>query len=159
MLFYLTTLNLAHILYEDELAVPTTNATIEQEATLEACIHSDFLCWKYILNGLDDILDNIYSTFTTVKEFGESLEKKYKTEDAGMKKFIVGCFLDYKLVDSIPIVKQLEDLQVIINLIHIEVMTISDPFQGINYWIWHHYRRISRIISSTCVMIYQWRIL
>ena len=38
-------------------------------------------------------------------------------------------FLDYKMVDSIPVVKQLADLQVIINQIHVERMEISEPFQ------------------------------
>ena len=47
----------------------------------------------------------------------------------GTKKFIVGRFLDYKLVDLNPVVKQLEDLPVIINQIHVERMTISEPFQ------------------------------
>ena len=76
ILFYLTTLNLAHILREEKLAVPTANATNEQEATLEAWNHSDFLCQNYILNGLEDILYNVYSTFNIAKELWESLEKK-----------------------------------------------------------------------------------
>ena len=42
MLFYFTTLILAHILREEKLAVPTTNATKEQEATLEVWNHFNF---------------------------------------------------------------------------------------------------------------------
>ena len=41
------------------------------------------LCFEW----LEDILYNIYSTVNMVKEFWESLEKKYKTEDTGTKKF------------------------------------------------------------------------
>ena len=67
------------------------------------------------MNGLEDILYNVYSTFNMTKEISESLEKKYKIEDAGTKKYILERFLDYKMLDSIPVVKQLEDLQVIIN--------------------------------------------
>ncbi|GKG43156.1 hypothetical protein Tco_0479840, partial [Tanacetum coccineum] len=37
---------------------------------------------------------------TTAKELWESLERKYKTEDAGTKNFVVARFLDYKMVDS-----------------------------------------------------------
>ncbi|KAL0315722.1 UNVERIFIED_CONTAM: hypothetical protein Sradi_5450400 [Sesamum radiatum] len=55
---------------------------------------------NYILNGLSDTLYNVYSSATTAKALWESLEKKYKTEDAGLKKFIVGKFLDFKMVDS-----------------------------------------------------------
>ena len=125
----LTTLNLAHILREEKLVVPTTKATKEQEAVLEVWNHCDLLCRNYSLNGLEDILYNVYSTFNTADELWESLEKKYKIEDAGTKKFIVGLFLDYMMVDSIPVVKQLEHLQVIINQIHMERMAISEPFQ------------------------------
>ncbi|KAK4389640.1 hypothetical protein Sango_2301000 [Sesamum angolense] len=58
------------------------------------------LARNYILNGLSDTLYNVYSSATTAKALWESLEKKYKTEDAGLKKFIVGKFLDFKMVDS-----------------------------------------------------------
>ena len=49
------------------------------------------------------------------KSYGNPWRKKYKIEDAGMKKFIVGRFLDFKMVDSISVVKQLEEIQVITN--------------------------------------------
>ncbi|GJT59508.1 retrovirus-related pol polyprotein from transposon TNT 1-94 [Tanacetum coccineum] len=42
----------------------------------------------------------------------ESLEHKYKTDDAGTKKFVVACFLDYKMVDSKNVISQVQDLQV-----------------------------------------------
>ncbi|CAL2238496.1 unnamed protein product [Prunus armeniaca] len=70
-----------------------------------------------------------FKLFTTAKELWESLEKKYKTEDAGSKKFVVGKFLDFKMVDSKPVVNQVEDLQKIIHDILAEGMKISDSFQ------------------------------
>ncbi|GJT89031.1 zinc finger, CCHC-type containing protein [Tanacetum coccineum] len=36
----------------------------------------------------------------------ESLERKYKTKDAGTKKFVVAYFLDYKMVDSKNVITQ-----------------------------------------------------
>ncbi|GJV82426.1 retrovirus-related pol polyprotein from transposon TNT 1-94 [Tanacetum coccineum] len=66
----------------------------------EAWKHSDFLCHNYVLNGLIDPLYNVYCKTTTAKELWESLERKYKTEDAGTKKFVVARFLDYKMVDQ-----------------------------------------------------------
>ncbi|GJT40096.1 retrotransposon protein, putative, ty1-copia subclass [Tanacetum coccineum] len=47
----------------------------------------------------------------TAKELWESLERKYKTEDAGTKKFVVARFLDYKMVDSKNVISQVQDLQ------------------------------------------------
>ncbi|GJR25430.1 retrovirus-related pol polyprotein from transposon TNT 1-94 [Tanacetum coccineum] len=55
---------------------------------VEAWKHSDFLCHNYVLNGLIDPLYNVYCKTTTAKELWESLERKYKTEDAGTKKFV-----------------------------------------------------------------------
>ncbi|GJU25638.1 hypothetical protein Tco_1164259 [Tanacetum coccineum] len=56
----------------------------------------------------------------------ESLERKYKTEDAGTKKFVVARFLDYKMVDSKSVTHQVQDLQVLLHNIHAEGMTLKD---------------------------------
>ncbi|GJS00384.1 retrovirus-related pol polyprotein from transposon TNT 1-94 [Tanacetum coccineum] len=58
-----------------------------------------------------------------------SLERKYKTEDAGTKKFVVACFLDYKMVDSKNVITQVQDLQVLLHDILAEGMTLSETFQ------------------------------
>ena len=96
---------------------------------VDAWKHSDFLCKNYILNGLDNTLYNVYSLIKTTKELWESLDRKYKTEDAGMKKLVVGIFLDYKIVDSKTIISQVQDLQVILHEIHVEGMVLSESFQ------------------------------
>ncbi|GKB12734.1 retrotransposon protein, putative, ty1-copia subclass, partial [Tanacetum coccineum] len=59
----------------------------------------------------------------------ESLERKYKIEDAGTKKFMVAHFLDYKMVDSKNVISQVQDLQVLLHDIHAEGMTLSETFQ------------------------------
>ncbi|GKF29669.1 pol polyprotein [Tanacetum coccineum] len=97
---------------------------------VEAWKHSDFLCHNYILNGLIDPLYNVYYKTTTAKELWELLEHKYKTEDAGTKKFMVARFLDYKMVDSKNVISQVQDLQVLIHDIHAEGMTLSETFQA-----------------------------
>ncbi|KAL2466528.1 Retrovirus-related Pol polyprotein from transposon TNT 1-94 [Abeliophyllum distichum] len=102
MLFYLTTLNLARFLTED---VPK------------------------LKHGLADSLYNVYSTMKTAKELWESLDRKYKTEDAGAKKFIVGRFLDYKMMDSKTVISQVQELQIILHEIHAERMVLSETFQ------------------------------
>ena len=66
---------------------------------------------------------------TSAKILWESLEKKYKTEDAGQKKFIVGRFLDYKMVDSRTTMSHLGELLLIIHAIVDESMKICEMFQ------------------------------
>ncbi|XP_073290547.1 uncharacterized protein [Primulina huaijiensis] len=57
------------------------------------------------------------------------LDKKYRAEDAGLKKFIVGRFLDFKMVDSKSMMSQVQELQLILHEIHAEGMSLSESFQ------------------------------
>ena len=129
MLFYLTTLNLARFLQEDAPALKEDETDKQVVAAVEAWKHADFLCRNYLLNGLDNTLYNVYCAFNTARELWESLDKKYKTEDAGLKKFVVGKFLDYKMLDSKTVISQVQDLQVILHDIHAEGMSLSESFQ------------------------------
>ena len=129
MLFYLTTLNLTRFLQEDALALKENETDRQVVATVEAWKHADFLCRNYLLNGLDNTLYNVYCAFNTARELWQSLDKKYKTEDAGLKKFVVGKFLDYKMLDSKTVISQVQDLQVILHDIHAEEMSLSESFQ------------------------------
>ncbi|KAL5582150.1 hypothetical protein UlMin_014592 [Ulmus minor] len=96
---------------------------------IDAWKHSDFLYRNYMLNGLTDSLYNIYSDKKTAKELWESLNRKYKSEDAGSKKFVVSWFLDYKMVDSKSVISQVQDIQVILHEIHGRVSK-KQKFQG-----------------------------
>ena len=133
MFFYLTTLNLARCLKENPPHVepPAEGQPSNQQAVqaLDAWKHSDFLCHNYVLNGLADSLYNVYCKTKTAKELWESLERKYKTEDAGTKKFVVARFLDYKMDDSKKVMTQVQDLQILLHDIHAKGMTLSESFQ------------------------------
>nr|GEY06231.1 Pol polyprotein [Tanacetum cinerariifolium] len=99
MFFYLTTLNLFFVTMailewflnetapqvEPHKECQPSNAQAVQ--AVEAWKYSDFLCYNYVLNGLMDSLYNVYYKTTNAKELWESLERKYKTEDASTKKF------------------------------------------------------------------------
>ena len=127
MLFYLTTLKLARFLTEDP---PQVNE--EDRGSLMAFDvwkSSDYLCRNYVMNSLVDALYNVYCVKKTTKELWESLDKKYKIEDAGAKKFVVGRFLDYKMVDSKTVVSQVQEFQLILHEIHSEGMVLSEAFQ------------------------------
>ncbi|KAH7538316.1 hypothetical protein FEM48_Zijuj03G0186700 [Ziziphus jujuba var. spinosa] len=77
MIFYLTTMNLAHIVKEE---VPKADGDPPSKESL-----------------------------MTIEEVWEMLEKKYKTEDVGAKKFVIGKFLKFIMVDSKTVVKQVEE--------------------------------------------------
>ena len=129
MLFYLTTLNLTRFLNEDGPKLDIGETDKEKLAAVDAWNHSDFLCHNYVLNSMENTLYNVYSPLKTTKELWDSLDKKYKTEDVGLKKFIVGKFLDFKMVDSKTVLSQVQELQVVVHDIHAEGMTLSETFQ------------------------------
>ncbi|XP_073119937.1 uncharacterized protein [Henckelia pumila] len=129
MLFYLTTLNLSRFLKEDPPVVVEGNSDTQRRKAIDAWNHSDFLCRNYILNGLEDTLYSVYSSVKTAKELWDSLEKKYKTEDAGIKKFVVGKFLDFTMVDSKTVMSQVQEIQIILHDLLAKGMEINEPFQ------------------------------
>ncbi len=126
MMFYLTTLNLARFLTEDP---PTAGDDRDSLMALDVWKSSDYLCRNYVMNSLVDSLYNVYIVKKTAKELWESLEKKYKTEDTGSKKFVVGRFLDYKMVDSRTVISQVQEIQMILHEIHSEGMVVSEAFK------------------------------
>ena len=58
---------------------------------------------------------NFFHKKEMAKALWESLDQKYKTENARMKKFIIGRFLDYKMVDSKIVIDQIQKCQVILH--------------------------------------------
>ena len=80
------------------------------------------------MNGLDDSLYNVYSLIITAKKLWANLDKKYKTEDAGTKKFIIGRFLEYKMVDNKTIISQVQEFQLILHEIEAKGMILPETF-------------------------------
>ncbi|XP_019239072.1 PREDICTED: uncharacterized protein LOC109219108 [Nicotiana attenuata] len=115
MFFYLTTLGLQRFIQEDVPVVPEGTPDNERFLVTEAWKHSHFLCKNYIFSGLEDGLYNIYS--------------KYKTEDAGLKKFVAAKFLDFKMIDGKSVITQVQELQVIVHDLLAEGMVINEAFQ------------------------------
>ncbi|XP_059275253.1 uncharacterized protein LOC132029875 [Lycium ferocissimum] len=129
MFFWLTTLGMQKFTNEDP-PVPEEGMPKNQRfMVVEAWKHSDFLCKDYILSALEDDSYNVYSSAKTSKELRIALKKKYKTEDACLKKFVVVKFLDYKMVDSKTVETQVQELQVLIHDLIAEDMVINEAFQ------------------------------
>ncbi|XP_070049393.1 uncharacterized protein [Nicotiana tomentosiformis] len=117
------TLSLQKFIKEDVPLLPNETPNNERFLVTEAWKHSDCLCKNYILSGLEDDLYNIYSNMETSKELWIGLEKKYKTEDVGLKKFVAAKFLDYKMVDTKSVITQVQEL------IFIERLVSNEAFQ------------------------------
>lgn len=75
------------------------------------------------------IIYDIYSNYQTGKELCESLEEKYKIEDVGSKKFILGKFLKFSIVDSKSVVSQVEEIQRMIHELLAKGCKVNEHFQ------------------------------
>ncbi|KAJ9566473.1 hypothetical protein OSB04_002439 [Centaurea solstitialis] len=108
MFFYQTTLNLAWFLTEVPPQLGEGESDVQSVSVAEAWKHSEFLCRNYVLNGLADPLYNVYCKVPTTKELWESLDRKYKTEDAETKKHVVARFLEFKMIDYKTVMSQID---------------------------------------------------
>nr|XP_048337171.1 uncharacterized protein LOC125424293 [Ziziphus jujuba var. spinosa] len=126
ILFYLTTLSLARFLAED---APPSDDKSDKETlvAVDAWKNSDYLCRNYVLNSLSDALYGVYCGTNSAKELWETLDHKYKTENARFGK--LGPFLDYMMVDTKPLMNQVHQLQVLIQELLAEGMVINEAFQ------------------------------
>jgi len=63
-----------------------------------------------------------------VNKLWKNLDKKYENEDVDTK-FIVGRFLECKMVDSKTIIGQVQEFQLILHEIEVESMILPEIFQ------------------------------
>ncbi|GJR43951.1 zinc finger, CCHC-type containing protein [Tanacetum coccineum] len=70
----------------------------------------DYICRGHILNGMSDLLFDIYQNVESAKELWDSLESNYMVEDASSKKFLVSNFNNYKMVNSRLVMEQFNEL-------------------------------------------------
>ncbi|KAM1197334.1 hypothetical protein ACFX2G_009024 [Malus domestica] len=129
ILFFLTTMNLAYIVKEE---APKSNENPMMKETvmaIEAWNHYEFCYRNYILNSLDDNLYDIYSMCKTANELWESLEKKYKIDDASSNKFVISKFLKYTMMASKSVISRVEEIQKLIYELHSKGWEINEHFQ------------------------------
>ena len=95
--FYLTVLKVVDLITSEKPSLAQAADGFSNQADLDSWDSKDYMCRNYILNCLIPELYDIYYTCKTAKELWNSLEKKYSTEDAGSKKFVVGKLLEFKM--------------------------------------------------------------
>lgn len=110
MHFLLTALKVVNVL-TTPIPKETENETLDQTRERVKWENDDYICRGHILNALSDALFDVYENALTAKEVWDSLQAKYLTEDATSKKFIVGQFMNFRTVDTKPVIDQIHELQ------------------------------------------------
>ncbi|CAM8978360.1 unnamed protein product [Rhodiola kirilowii] len=95
MHFYLSQLGLARYLTEETPTVAEGEADNQVLIAYNAWKDAEYLCHNYVMNSLSDVLYNVYKSKSSAKELWVALDRKYRTENAGSKKYLVGRFLEF----------------------------------------------------------------
>ncbi|GKA97760.1 retrovirus-related pol polyprotein from transposon TNT 1-94 [Tanacetum coccineum] len=122
-MFFLTMKKVASALTSQKPVVVETTELWEKEKqtkALQEWTENDFMCKNFILNGLsDDLYDYYNSDDVTAHKLWEALQKKYDTEEAGTKKYVVSRYLKF----------QSHELQKVAHEIISEGMSLDEQFQ------------------------------
>lgn len=72
--------------------------------------NGDYICCAHNINGMFDSLFDGYQNVESAKLLWDSLESKYMIEDDYSKKRLVSNFMNYKMVDTRPVMEQFHEL-------------------------------------------------
>ncbi|XP_077231988.1 uncharacterized protein LOC143865549 [Tasmannia lanceolata] len=128
LFFWLSTLKIAYVLTTPKPS-PEEHEPAQSEVT-QKWENDDFLCRGYIFSAMTNFLYDVYCGMKTAKEMWDALDKKYKTEDAGVKKSVVGNYLRFEMVDGKPVLGQVHEFQLLLNEILAEGIKMDDRFHS-----------------------------
>nr|GEV12691.1 putative zinc finger, CCHC-type [Tanacetum cinerariifolium] len=109
MHFLLTTLKVVYVLSTPS-PVWSEDETLETTRKRMKWENDDYICRGHILNGMSDSLFGIYQNAKSAKALWESLESKYMAEDASATTFLMSGFMNYKIVDTSPVMEQYHEM-------------------------------------------------
>lgn len=94
---------------DDSPCMPTTPKTPIiplDEAAKKKLERDNKLARSYLLNNMLNPLFDLFVNFKSTKIIQTKLEAKYGSDDAGKKKYVVGKWLQFQIVDDKPIMEQ-----------------------------------------------------
>ncbi|XP_074296910.1 uncharacterized protein LOC141627570 [Silene latifolia] len=118
LMMFFEQLEIDYVLFRDPPpAVTETAATAEQTPPVISAVKSNIEAIKkfdkdnktakyHLLNNMTDILFDLFMIQKSSRTIWESLETKYGADDAGKKKYVVGKWLGFQMVDGKPIMEQ-----------------------------------------------------
>ncbi|XP_060183142.1 uncharacterized protein LOC132613103 [Lycium barbarum] len=84
----------------------------------------------HLLNHMTNPLFDLFVTNKSAKEIWDSLEKKYGVDDAGKKKYVVGRWIKFQMVDNKPIMEQVHEYENLTAAVLTEGMKMCEVCQA-----------------------------
>ncbi|XP_074288095.1 uncharacterized protein LOC141613255 [Silene latifolia] len=90
----------------DETTPPSSLFVKSNEETIKKHDKDNKTAKFHLLTHMSNTLFDLFSVHKSAKTIWELLEKKYGADDAGKKKYVVGQWLRFQMVDDKPIMEQ-----------------------------------------------------
>ncbi|XP_019193948.1 PREDICTED: uncharacterized protein LOC109187958 [Ipomoea nil] len=82
-----------------------------------------------LLHHMSDNLLDIYAKYKSAKEIWNMLKRKYGADDAGRRKYTVGRWLNYHMVDTKPVIEQVHEYENLVSDLEAELIPVSVMLQ------------------------------
>lgn len=114
MEYLLTIAKVFYVLIETCPEEATTSDTTEAQKTeavekAKKWKSDDFICQYTILQLLNNTLFNVFHIHKNATELWNAIKRRYVNEDACNKSFLVNKYVEYKMVDSRPVIDQVNE--------------------------------------------------
>ncbi|XP_021765500.1 uncharacterized protein LOC110730027 [Chenopodium quinoa] len=107
-----------------------TTTVVANESEIKKFDRDNKFVRGHLLNSMKYNIFDLYVNMKSAKEMWESLEKKYGADDAGKKKYVTGNWLNFKLVDTKPIMDQVHVYENYVAEILAQVMKMCEILQA-----------------------------
>ncbi|XP_019230055.1 PREDICTED: uncharacterized protein LOC109211017 [Nicotiana attenuata] len=84
----------------------------------------------HLLNHMTNPLVDLFINFKSAKIIWDSLEKKYGVDDAGKRKYVIGKWIKFQMVDDKPIMEQVHEYENLTTYILNEGMEMCEILQA-----------------------------
>lgn len=135
MEFYLNQLNLSYVLVKLCPKIPVSSESSFEEITqaktnAQKWMNDDYICRHSILNSLSDQLFDQYSAKTlNAKGLWDELNSFY-ADDFGTKISHVNNYIQFQMVDGVPVLEQVQELHRIASVITTSGIHIDENFHA-----------------------------
>lgn len=131
LMVLLTALKISYVLDLNlpKLPEPELDEDTQRKVECKKREEDEVVCREHILNTLSDRLYDLFTSIKSPREIWEALEFKYKTEKQSTDKFLIMKFFEFTMVDTISLMDQVHELQVLVNKLRDLKVEVSKPLQ------------------------------
>ncbi|KAL2245993.1 UNVERIFIED_CONTAM: hypothetical protein Sindi_2867500 [Sesamum indicum] len=112
-------------------AIPAEGTTTKSEHETKLKYDRDNKTVRgHLLNHMNNSLFDLFVNYKSAKEIWATMEARYRGDDAGRKKYVVGKWLQFQMVDEKPIMDQIHEYENLVTEVLSEGMKMCEILQA-----------------------------